>query len=144
MAGELLEFFATEGLKEFFTVCSYTCYELVRPDKVMELAWRYGMSDFAMPFFIQMVSELTKKVEKVEKKNEEREKKEEKKKEEEITQSLDMGPGFGGMNTGSTMPMLMGAGMNMNMGGMGGSMGGMGGSMGGMGGSMGGMGGMGL
>jgi clathrin heavy chain len=127
-----LEFLAQDGLKEFFTVCAYTCYDLVRPDKVMELAWRYGMSDFAMPFFIQMVSELTKKVEKVEKKNEEREKKEEKKKEEEITQSLEMGPTFmGGLVSDSGMPMLMGPGMGMSssmgMGGLGGMGGGFGG-----------------
>jgi clathrin heavy chain len=72
---DLLEFFVQKGEKEFFTVCLYTCYDLLRPDTVMELSWRAGLMEFAMPFFIQVTSELTNRVETVQKKHEDREKK---------------------------------------------------------------------
>ena len=48
----LLRFFVEEGEKEFFTICSYTCYSLVKPDLILELAWSHGLMDFAMPFMI--------------------------------------------------------------------------------------------
>lgn len=41
----------------------------------MELSWRAGLMEFAMPFFIQVTSELTNRVETVQKKHEDREKK---------------------------------------------------------------------
>jgi len=44
---------------------SYTCYDLLKPDIVIELAWRFGLIDFAMPFFINIVKELTGKIETV-------------------------------------------------------------------------------
>jgi len=84
----LLRFLAEQGEKEFFTVCTYTCYELVRPETVMELAWRHGYSDFAMPFFIQLVRDLTSKVEVVQKKTEDREKKDTEKAEKEAKQTI--------------------------------------------------------
>lgn len=49
---ELLRFFVDQGEKEFFTVCLYTCYDLVRPDVALELSWRYGLLDFGMPYMI--------------------------------------------------------------------------------------------
>ena len=61
----MLIFFASNGLKEFFTVTTYTCYELLSPDDVMELAWRYGLTNYAMPFMIQIMKELSSKVEHV-------------------------------------------------------------------------------
>lgn len=105
---------------------------MISPDLVLELAWRYGLNDFAFPFFIQMVRDLTHKVEKVQRKTEEREKKEEKEAEKKIYTPLDSM--VGGMMMGNDMvspyPMLMGAGGDMS--GFSTSMG-MGGSMGGMG-----------
>jgi clathrin heavy chain len=74
---DLLEYFVTSSEKEFFTVCLYTCYDLLRPDIVMEYAWRAGLMEFAMPFFIQVTWELTHRVETVQKKHEDREKKDE-------------------------------------------------------------------
>jgi len=41
----LLKFFVAKGEKEFFTVILYTCYDLLKPDVVMELAWRFGLMD---------------------------------------------------------------------------------------------------
>jgi clathrin heavy chain len=60
----------SNGQKEFFTVCSYTCFDLLRPDVVMEYAWRAGYIDFAMPYFIQVMKDLTFRVETVQKKHE--------------------------------------------------------------------------
>ena len=60
---ELLEFFIANKENEFFTVCLYTCYDLLKPDQVMELTWRAGLMEFAMPYFIQITWELTHKIE---------------------------------------------------------------------------------
>lgn len=50
----LLKFFVQEGEKEFVAVTLYTCYDLLKPDLVMELAWRFGLMEFCMPYFIQI------------------------------------------------------------------------------------------
>jgi clathrin heavy chain len=49
---DLLRFFVSKQEKEFFTVCLYTCYDLIKPDVAMELSWRFGLMEYAMPFFI--------------------------------------------------------------------------------------------
>ena len=109
---KLLQFFAQNQLREFFTVLTYTCYDLLSPDYVLETAWRYGLHDFAMPFMIQLVKDLSKKVETVQKKHEEREKKEEEKEKIDAKKTLDIGYlGGGGLNApmgfGNGAPMLM-------------------------------------
>jgi len=85
----LLRFFVAKNEKEFFTVCLYTCYELIRPDVAMELSWRFGLMEHAMPFFIQITRELTARVETVQKKHDEREKKEEKQAQDKLNRPLD-------------------------------------------------------
>lgn len=67
---DLLKFFVQTGNKEFFTVCCYTCFDLLRPDVVLEYSWRAGFIDFAMPYFIQVTRDLTHRVETVQKKHE--------------------------------------------------------------------------
>ncbi|CAG8535423.1 3237_t:CDS:10 [Ambispora leptoticha] len=62
VAEELLEYFVKTGNKECFTACLYSCYDLLRPDVVLELSWRNGLTDFVMPFMIQVFRELTVKV----------------------------------------------------------------------------------
>jgi len=62
VATELLEFFVEQGNKECFAACLYSCYSLLQADFVLELAWRNGMTDFAMPFFIQVTRDLHSKV----------------------------------------------------------------------------------
>ena len=52
LVGELLRFFVKHNEKEYFTACLYTCYEFIPPDVVLELSWRFGLMDFAMPFFV--------------------------------------------------------------------------------------------
>lgn len=40
----------------------YACYDLIRPDVVLELSWRHGLSDFAMPYMINMLSQQTREL----------------------------------------------------------------------------------
>jgi len=53
LAESLLYFFVNRGERECFAACLFTCYELIRPDVVLELSWRNGLNDFAMPYVIQ-------------------------------------------------------------------------------------------
>lgn len=55
---ELLRYFVAEGEKECFCAALYTCYDLVKPDVALELAWRHRLTDFVMPFVIQYVREV--------------------------------------------------------------------------------------
>jgi clathrin heavy chain len=77
IAEDLLYYFVEMKSKEWFTTCLYTCYELIRPDVVLELAWRYNMMDFAMPFMVQFLKESSERIEELEKANAARTKKEE-------------------------------------------------------------------
>jgi len=128
----LLRFFVAEHQNECFAATLFTCYDFVRADLALELAWRNGIMDFAMPFFIQYTKEITSKVEAMDsaskKLHEEREK-EKRHAEQMQPAALDPGmggqlyltaPGFdggmGGMNPGMMNPGMM----NPGMGGMGG------------------------
>ena len=116
--------------REFFTACLYTCYEYIKPDLVLELSWRFGLLEFSMPYFIQIMKDLTNKVETVQKKHDEREKKEEKAAQQQISTPLDfandlgiMMPQMGGMAMlmpppGSMPPFQDYGGNGMVMGGM--------------------------
>ena len=61
-------FFVKNNEKEMFTCLLYTCYEFVRPDIALELAWRFNLLDFAMPYFIQIMKEITTRLDMVVKK----------------------------------------------------------------------------
>jgi clathrin heavy chain len=63
----------------------------------MELSWRAGLMEFAMPFFIQVTSELTSRVETVQKKHEDREKKEEQIAKKQQNETLDAASDLGYM-----------------------------------------------
>lgn len=62
LAESLLSTFVENGNKECFSACLYTCYELIRPDVVLELAWRNDLMDMSMPFMVQTFRSLTHKV----------------------------------------------------------------------------------
>jgi clathrin heavy chain len=62
LAEELLRWFVAKGEKECFAAALYTCYDLLRPDVVLELAWAHGLERWAMPFFVTMLKEYTSKV----------------------------------------------------------------------------------
>jgi clathrin heavy chain len=76
----LLRFFVEQGLKECFGACLYTCYDCISPDVALELAWRYGMLDFAMPYLIQAIREYTSRIDALDKKTQRKEEAEEKNK----------------------------------------------------------------
>jgi len=59
---ELLQFFVESKQKECFAACLFTCFELLRPDVVLELAWRNQLMNFAMPFMIQTMHEFDYKL----------------------------------------------------------------------------------
>lgn len=62
LAEELLNFFVDQDKKECFAACLYTCYDLIRPDVAMELAWLNNMHDFVMPYMLQFLREYSSKV----------------------------------------------------------------------------------
>eukprot|EP00922_Rhytidocystis_sp_ex-Travisia-forbesii_P070816 GHVS01105726.1.p1 GENE.GHVS01105726.1~~GHVS01105726.1.p1 ORF type:complete len:1773 (+),score=396.02 GHVS01105726.1:341-5659(+) len=64
----LLCYFVEIKNKECFASCLYLCYELIRPDIALELAWRHGYMDQAMPFVIQTLREYTYRVDILDKK----------------------------------------------------------------------------
>ncbi|KAJ8957926.1 hypothetical protein NQ318_001923 [Aromia moschata] len=66
LAEELLAWFLERKAYDCFSACLYQCYDLLRPDVILELAWRHNITDFAMPYLIQVTRELTTKVEKLE------------------------------------------------------------------------------
>eukprot|EP00470_Lotharella_oceanica_P000157 CAMPEP_0170168224 /NCGR_PEP_ID=MMETSP0040_2-20121228/1346_1 /TAXON_ID=641309 /ORGANISM="Lotharella oceanica, Strain CCMP622" /LENGTH=635 /DNA_ID=CAMNT_0010406427 /DNA_START=12 /DNA_END=1919 /DNA_ORIENTATION=- len=84
LAEGLLYFFVEKKEYECFSACLYTCYELIRPDVVLELAWRNNLVDFVMPYMVQTftdysskMSTLFSKVQKLEEKLDEGKQKEE-------------------------------------------------------------------
>eukprot|EP01119_Soliformovum_irregulare_P023468 TRINITY_DN818_c0_g1_i1.p1 TRINITY_DN818_c0_g1~~TRINITY_DN818_c0_g1_i1.p1 ORF type:complete len:1708 (+),score=626.33 TRINITY_DN818_c0_g1_i1:60-5183(+) len=90
----LLEFFVKEGHKESFAAALYTCYDTIRPDVALELAWRYKIIDMAFPYLIQTVREYTSKVDSIVKEGERKKVSDEKKAE----QSAFAGPVQSDMN----------------------------------------------
>uniref|UniRef100_H2ZKR5 Clathrin heavy chain n=1 Tax=Ciona savignyi TaxID=51511 RepID=H2ZKR5_CIOSA len=57
LAEELLEWFLDRQRYECFSAGLYSCYDLLRPDVVLEQAWRHGITDYAMPYLIQVMRE---------------------------------------------------------------------------------------
>lgn len=53
IAEDLLRYFVEEGQRECFAACLYTCYDLIKPDVALEVAWTNGLMDAIMPFLIQ-------------------------------------------------------------------------------------------
>lgn len=66
IAEDLISWFLDEKLFECFGACLFQCYDLLRPDVILELAWRHDIMDFAMPYMIQVMREYISKVDKLE------------------------------------------------------------------------------
>lgn len=64
IAEGLIGWFLEIGKPECFASCLYTCYDLLRPDVILELAWRHNIMDFAMPYLVQILKEYIVKVSK--------------------------------------------------------------------------------
>ena len=62
IAEDLIEWFLDNNNHECFAACLFQCYDLLRPDVIMELAWRHNIIDFAMPYMIQVMREYISKV----------------------------------------------------------------------------------
>jgi clathrin heavy chain len=54
----------------------YACYDIIRPDVILEISWRHGLNDFTMPYLINMMAQQTITIEQLKKDNEERKAKE--------------------------------------------------------------------
>ena len=78
LAEDLLRNIIEMDDKELFAAMLYSCYALIKPDVVMELAWRKDMQEFTMPYMIQTMKDMYNKVENVKKSTEDIKKKEEK------------------------------------------------------------------
>ncbi|TDG43186.1 hypothetical protein AWZ03_010390 [Drosophila navojoa] len=74
IAEELLGWFLERNAHDCFAACLYQCYDLLRPDVILELAWKHKIMDFAMPYLIQVLREYTTKVDKLELNEAQREK----------------------------------------------------------------------
>ncbi|PON85444.1 Clathrin, heavy chain [Trema orientale] len=62
LSEDLLVYFIEQGKKECFASCLFVCYDLLRPDVVLELAWLNNMIDFAFPYLLQFIREYSSKV----------------------------------------------------------------------------------
>ncbi|KZF24742.1 clathrin heavy chain [Xylona heveae TC161] len=69
---ELLRYFVDIGSRECYVGMLYACYDLIRLDVVMEISWRYGLTDYTMPFMINYMSQQASAIESLKKDNEER------------------------------------------------------------------------
>eukprot|EP00179_Madagascaria_erythrocladioides_P027344 CAMPEP_0198339874 /NCGR_PEP_ID=MMETSP1450-20131203/41547_1 /TAXON_ID=753684 ORGANISM="Madagascaria erythrocladiodes, Strain CCMP3234" /NCGR_SAMPLE_ID=MMETSP1450 /ASSEMBLY_ACC=CAM_ASM_001115 /LENGTH=1712 /DNA_ID=CAMNT_0044044827 /DNA_START=107 /DNA_END=5242 /DNA_ORIENTATION=+ len=67
LAEQLLRYFVEIESPECFAACLYTCYELIRPDVALELAWRNKYLDYAMPYLVQYLREADAKLDTVHK-----------------------------------------------------------------------------
>nr|CAD2197172.1 unnamed protein product [Meloidogyne enterolobii] len=70
----LMKFFLQEGLNDCFSALLYKCYDLLKPDIVLELAWKHKIVDCAMPFMIQTVRDFGSRLERLERAEVERKK----------------------------------------------------------------------
>jgi clathrin heavy chain len=59
---ELVHYFVENGERECFAACLYTCYDLIKADVALEVAWQHGLMDLAMPFMIQTMRDYGSKI----------------------------------------------------------------------------------
>ena len=64
--------FVDIGSRECYVGMLYACYDLIRPDVILEMSWRNGLHDFTMPYMINLLSRQTAAIELLTKDNEER------------------------------------------------------------------------
>jgi len=114
VAEELAGYFVSIGNKDAFAAILYVCFELVRPDFVDEMSWRFGLGDYSKPYNLQIARDQNTKLAALEKEVKELREKTKKDEPESETTSSMMG-GLGGrlMIGGPTgAPYMNGGGMN--------------------------------
>ncbi|CAG7562876.1 unnamed protein product [Fusarium equiseti] len=79
IVSDLVQYFVDIGHRECYTGMLYACYDLIRPDLVLELSWRHGLMDFSMPYMINMLAQQTKELATLKADNEARKAKEQEK-----------------------------------------------------------------
>ncbi|CEF64357.1 Clathrin heavy chain [Strongyloides ratti] len=89
-AEALIRFFVEEKLYDSFAAALHQCYDLLKPDIVMELAWKHKLNDYAMPYMIQTMRDMQNRIAKLELSEKERK--------EEVNEN---------QRTGSMEPQLM-------------------------------------
>lgn len=99
IAQELLLFFIEADRKDCFAACLYTTYDLLAPDFVLELSWRHGLSDFTMPYLINVLRDNMATISLLEKANAERDVKDVAKEKQEASI----------MSGGMGLPLMIGA-----------------------------------
>jgi clathrin heavy chain len=62
LAETVLLFFVENKLTDCFAAALLTCYDLIRPDVALEIAWSHNLTDFVMPFLIQALREYIPKI----------------------------------------------------------------------------------
>ena len=62
IAEELVNWFLEQENHECFSASLFNCYDLLRPDVILELAWRHNIMNFAMPYMVQVMREYLAKV----------------------------------------------------------------------------------
>jgi len=67
VAEDLLKFFVENENHAGFAAALYTCYDLIRPDVAIELAWKNKIVDFAFPYIIQYVRDVDSRLATLEK-----------------------------------------------------------------------------
>lgn len=80
---ELLRYFVDIGSRECYVGMLYACYDLIPIHVVMEISWRHGLTDFAMPFMINYLAQQSSTIELLKKDNEERKSREKSQEKEE-------------------------------------------------------------
>lgn len=66
LAEELIAFFLEERLYDCFAGALYHCYDLFHPDVILELSWKHKITDFAMPYMVQVMRDYQNRLEKLE------------------------------------------------------------------------------
>lgn len=62
IAEELIAYFLDNKLTDCFAASLYQCYDLLHPDVILELAWKHKITDFAMPYMVQVLREYQQRV----------------------------------------------------------------------------------
>ncbi|XP_059066186.1 clathrin heavy chain 1-like, partial [Cryptomeria japonica] len=83
LAEELVVYFVEKSKKECFASCLFICYDLIRPNVALELAWMNNMIDFVFPYLLQFFREYMTKFDELVKDKLEAEQEEKSKEKEE-------------------------------------------------------------
>merc|ERR1712048_982325 len=78
LAEDLMRHIMNMQDKELFAAMLYTCYDLIKPDVALEVAWMNKMTDHVMPYMIQVMRDQSSKLDTLMAERQERIKSEEK------------------------------------------------------------------